>query len=301
MSKMNVVLNNTEEKEVIVNIPKGVNSVTITFESADNSFGKIGDSEPDEESLLSVVNTSDGSVGDNITLRNIETPDINYYPHLCLGDHVTYDQMTSISDGSFDKLPIGAYWSVYGIKYRIMAHDHYYGYNDITTHHVVVMPDTIYSLQKYNNSKTNNGGYINSNIKDYIDKNYDHYIINIFGDNHVLSHPHDLTDGVRNNGELTTVPETKAWLVNSWNLEGTDYSYVTKYDWKLGDMRQFPAFRYDPALKEESKYGEKTSPWWLSTSCSYNDVNFAFVSSEGTVLTDYGDSLIGVRPAFLVY
>ena len=66
-------------------------------------------------------------------------------------------------------------------------------------------------------------------------------------------------------------------------------------------MRQFPAFRYDPALKEESKYGEKTSPWWLSTSCSYNDVNFAFVSSEGTVLTDYGDSLIGVRPAFLVY
>lgn len=301
MSKMNVVLNNTEEKEVIVNIPKGINSVTITFESANNNFGKIGDSEPDEASLLSVVDTSDGSVGGNITLRHTKIVETEYDPELCLGDHVTDEQSASITNGSFNDLPIGAYWSVYGIKYRIMAHDHYYGYNGITAHHVVVMPDNVHFLHKYTLSGSNTGGYNASDIKDYITKYYNPYITSIFGDNHVLSHPHDLTSGTYDNGTLTTDIETKSFLINSYNLEGTDYSYVTKYEWKLGDLKQFPAFSYDTSLKKDNERDRKSNPWWLSTSCSYNTDYFAFVNSKGVVLTDSGDSVYGVRPAFLIH
>ena len=217
-----------------------------------------------------------------------------------LGDHVTVEQSANIVNGSFNGLLIGAYWTIDGTNYRIMAHDQFYGYNGIDKHHVVVMPDTIYSMQRYNDTDTNSGGYNSSVLKGYIENIYNPYIISKFGDTHILAHTHDLTSGNYFSGILTPTDNTKAWLINSYNLDGSKYSLETDYSWQDADKVQFPAFKYNTNLKITNHNGS-ASYWWLGSSRSYRSEYFCFVFSSGIVSYTYPSDSLGVRPAFLVY
>ena len=227
------------------------------------------------------------------------------YEEIYLGDHVTEEQSRNIANGSFNGLLLGSYWTIDGTNYRIMARDIYYAtgelqYHDVVNHHVVVMPDTIYSKQKYNNSDTNSGGYSSSILKSYIENTYNPYITNAFGENHILSHTHDLTSGSYNSGTLTPTANTKAWLINSYNVDGQKYQYETNYSWKPSDKLQFPAFRNNTSLKI-SKYNGSASYWWLGSSRSNASSHFCLVTSSGTVSYNFASGSRGVRPAFLLY
>lgn len=218
-----------------------------------------------------------------------------------LGDHVTKEQFSDIANGSFISLPIGSYWTINNINYRIMALDQFYGYNGINKHHVVIMPDTIiYNLESYNRFNRNRGGYCSSELKSRIENTYNTIIEFIFGSNHVLYHTHDLTSGNYNDGKLIPVVGTKAWLINSYNVNGIKYSCETEYDWQDADKVQFPAFKKDNSLKK-STYNGHDYGWWLGSSLSGNSCNFCLVNPSGTVSYNYASSSRGVRPAFLVY
>ena len=238
----------------------------------------------------------------NVKQENIEKTQIkkcNNTNNNYLGEHVTEEQSAAIARADFSKLPIGAYWTIDGTNYRIMAHDQFYGYNCISTHHVVVMPDDIYSMHNYNNRDINTGGYIASTLKSFIDTIYVPHIIRVFGENHVLSHMHDLTGGDYNNDVLRPL-KTVAWLINSYNITGSRNLYGTYYDWQDADRTQFPAFKKDSSLMI-SKYNGSTDYWWLGSSNSVSSGYFCLVTSSGAVDgTDASDS-DGVRPAFLVY
>ena len=246
------------------------------------------------------LNLNKNDLNTNEKHEEIDLNNFDKYGYVLLGDHVTEEQLASIADGSFNRLPLGAYWTINDVNYRIMAHDQFYGYNGITRHHVVVMPDTIFSLQQYNGSKNNNiGGYNSSSLKTYIENIYNNMITNIFRD-HILSHTHDLSSGIHTGGTLAPTDNTKAWLINSYNVNGSKYEYETTYNWQEADKVQFPAFKNDTTLKI-SNYDGHTYYWWLGSSGSDSSSYFCFVTSSG-MMDGYGaNGSRGVRPAFLVY
>ena len=225
------------------------------------------------------------------------------YEEIYLGDHITEEQSANIANGTFKGLPLGAYWTINNINYRIMARDIYYAtdtlqYHDVVNHHVVVMPDTIYSKQQYNSTETSSGGYASSSLKTYIENTYNPYITSIFGDNHILSHTHDLTAGTYRSGSIS-YRQTKAWLINSYNIDGYMYRYETFYSWKPSDVLQFPAFKGNTELK-----AGKGGSWWLGSSSSTYEGKFSYYNPNSSYLgMNYtgAHQSVGVRPAFLVY
>ena len=242
-------------------------------------------------------------------IENIGGSDLGNYQDISLGDHVTETQSANIANGRFKDLPLGAYWYMNNTKYRIMAQDQFYGYNGISTHHVVVMPTDSYGGSRYNayNNDTNVGGYVSSLLKTYVENSIYTMITNDFGENHILSHTHDLTSGTYNNGTLTPTTNTKAWLINSYNLNGSKYTNETNYNWQNADKVQFPTFYYNPDLKKLKYGGSIGRVWWLGTSANTSYRSFCYVDTGGSIGTagstyrysDYVD--VSVQPAFLVY
>lgn len=73
-----------------------------------------------------------------------------------LGSSVTSTQKARIADGSFTGLFVGDYWTINGIRYRIVDIDYWYGYGDpkLLTHHVVLMPDQKLSTARMHNANS---------------------------------------------------------------------------------------------------------------------------------------------------
>lgn len=81
-----------------------------------------------------------------------------------LGDEVTTDQYVAIAAGTFDDMYIGDYWTINGVNWRIAHFDYWLncGDTETTTHHVVVVPDTILYSAKMNETNVTTGGYTHS-------------------------------------------------------------------------------------------------------------------------------------------
>ena len=222
---------------------------------------------------------------------------------------ITKEQSANIANGSFDGLPIGFYWTVSDTRYVIMAHDQFYGYNGIDTHHVVVMPDRVYSREVFHNTNINlgssNGGYSSSTLNIQNTRLvYNYYLMNIFGMSHLLLHTHDLTSTRINqyNVNLYAAPNTIAWVINSYNIDGTKYQYENNYNWQDADKVQFPAFKNDSSLRTaKTTSGSGTDSWWLeSYSTATNGKDYCYVDTSGAVGITIHTSH-GLRPAFLIY
>ena len=223
-------------------------------------------------------------------IENVSEPDN-------IGDHVTETQSANIANGSFDGLPIGSYWKIDGTKYRIMDIDTFYGYNSISTHHVVVVPDEIYGTTRPYGTTDNGGSYLGSTIKTYIENTYNPYIISIFGNEHILTHLHDL-----NNYHSLVTYNVKAWLMNSYSLDGSRYTDEYLYSWKDADKRQFRGFNIDLNLRTgiNPNSGARSAYWLCTTRDSYAGYACS-VSYRGSVTASTTNSSLGVRPVFLVY
>ena len=61
-----------------------------------------------------------------------------------LGERVTDEQYSYISDGTFKDLFIGDYWTINGVNWRIAGFDYYLNSGDTNcaTHHAVIVPDS---------------------------------------------------------------------------------------------------------------------------------------------------------------
>ena len=79
----------------------------------------------------------------------------------------TAAQKSAIADGTFKNLFVGDYWTIGGVKYRIADFDYWLNTGQdnnslVTTHHLVIVPDTSLYSGYMNSTNTSVGGYHNS-------------------------------------------------------------------------------------------------------------------------------------------
>lgn len=230
------------------------------------------------------------------------------YVDKCLGDHITEEQSAAIARADFSELPIGSYWKLNVIKLRIMAHDQFYGYNDVSTHHVVVMADEMIDYTCYNLMNYNIGGYHATPVEGETNIAYSEKIINTIGYDHVLNHTHDITDSAGKCGKLKRSRNVRSWLINSYNVDGVKYEDETDYKWKDADKIQFPAFKYNPNLKKsrficDEDEDDEQRLWWLGTPCSKDEHSYCVVNYIGEIDDAPAATFFngGIRPASLIY
>lgn len=220
-----------------------------------------------------------------------------------LGSSLTDEQSAAIRDGSFRGMYLLDYWTINGVKWRIVAFDYYYGTGDKTcqTHHVVLVPDTQIDTSAYNSTDTTAGGYVGSDLyKTGLDKAKT-IITAAFGSGHILTHRNCLNNAVTNG-----IPSGSAWfdstveLMTEANVYGTKHWAPSEHgedsgvDFYIVDKSQYPGFAVAPSLQ--------TVPgqWlWLrdvsSASC------FALASGDGCANRNGASGVDGIRPAVCIY
>ncbi len=216
-----------------------------------------------------------------------------------LGNYLTDEQSAAITAGTFEDLYIGDYWTINSVNWRIAAFDYYYkcGDTSCTTHHVVIVPDTVLSTSQMNSSNTTEGGYVGSLMYTENLETVKEKIAAAFPD-HVLSKRIYLTNAVTSGH-----PSAGAWCDSTVDLMNEQMVYggaifmpiadgSTVYTNHRVEKSQLPLFALNPSM-----IGIRTT-WWLRdvVTAAY----FASVGSNGHAAYDYATGSLGVRPAFCI-
>lgn len=84
-----------------------------------------------------------------------------------LGTSVSSTQKTAISNGTFDDLFIGDYWSINSVNWTIADMDYFYNTGDasLTKHHLVMVPASNLTSAPMNDTNDTTGGYVNSKMR----------------------------------------------------------------------------------------------------------------------------------------
>jgi hypothetical protein len=205
----------------------------------------------------------------------------------------TSDQRSAISDGSFDGLFIGDYWTVNGRVYRIADFNYWKGTGDtdFNTNHVVLVPDNSFGNGQMNSTNTTTGAYVGSEM--YTDANS---VLNTartaiatdFGGylaSHKIYLPNAVTDGKESAGAWynSTVELMSEIMVYGCKIRNPGNFYTT-------EKSQLALFRLNPAMVN-LRYN-----YWLRdvVSATY----FARVANRGVADDSNASFSRGVRPAF---
>lgn len=218
-----------------------------------------------------------------------------------LGDKLTSAQSATIRDGEFEDLYIGDYWTIGGVNYRIAAFDYYYNCGDTacTTHHVVVVPDTVLYTAQMNSTNVTTGAYVGSAMYTTNLAQAKTTIANAFGTDHLLTIRQHFQNAATN-GYTTggTWYDAVVWLMNEINVYGCKVfgDCIQGTNWANRyyiDNTQYPLFAMNPRMIHTRQ------TYWLRDVAG--STGFAFVDYGG--FCSYTDSSysLGVRPAFLVY
>lgn len=216
-----------------------------------------------------------------------------------LGNTVTTAQYSAIKAGTFDDLYIGDYWTIGGVNYRIAAFDYYLNSGDTpcTTHHVVIVPDTVLYNHGMNDTNTTDGGYIGT-------KMYNNGLtqakttIKAAFSGHVLSHRLYFTYAVANGK-----PSFGNWYDSDVDLMCEQMVYGSGIFSTVSDgstvpanyrveKSQLPLFQHEPSRICNSNY------WWLRDVITATQ--FSIVGSDGLARYSPASESRGVRPAFCI-
>lgn len=218
-----------------------------------------------------------------------------------LGSEVTAAQWKAISDGAFEDLYIGDYWTINNVNWRIAHFDYWLNTGDTncTTHHAVIVPDTNLYTAKMNDENTVAGGYYNSKMRggaSYLVSgssnlyNAKVVIDTAFGSAHILSHRELLTNAVSGGNVsgwawydsiVDLMSEVMVYGHPTWSVSG----YETAIN-----KEQLALFRID-----HSRICNRAH-WWLRG--VYTDPRFTRVADAGVADYAAASSSFGVRPAF---
>ena len=235
-----------------------------------------------------------------------------------LGTTVTADQWAAIGAGTFDDLYIGDYWTINSVNWRIAAFDYWYkmGNVECTTHHVVIVPDTVLlagngtTTQWMNAEASTVGAYVGSGFyssydestKTAVDANGGKaqcvsMINSAFGADHILIHREILKNTVAGNYE-----SSGAWYDSTVELMSEQMVFGSRvfgscangtavpFLHTIGNS-QLPLFALDHSKICTRSY------WWLRDVAS--NTAFAYVGHEGTCnYRTANDKYCGVRPVF---
>lgn len=225
-----------------------------------------------------------------------------------LGTSLTSAQKTAISSGKFTDMYIGDYWVINGVTWRIAAFDYWYrcGDTDLTTHHVVIVPDSaLYNAQMHNTSSgqyesgsanTTEGGYVGSDMYKTNLEQAKTTIKEAFGEANILTHKEYLTNAV-SNGKASA----GAWYDSQVDLMNERMTYGNPVHTPANngttiptnytvDKSQLPLFAFRPDLIANR------ITYWLRDVVS--SAHFADVDGIGRANYANASNSFGVRPAF---
>lgn len=216
-----------------------------------------------------------------------------------LGDKLTDAQSAAIRDGSFKDLWLGDYWTIDGVNYRIMDFDYWYQSGDTacTTHHVVVVPDTVLYNAQMNTTNVTTGGYNGSAMRTSNLNSAKATIKNAFGASHILSHRELLTNAVSNGNSSGW-----AWFDADIELMSEHMVYGARV-WGGGVHVGYDVGNAKSQLSGFKARGDmehtRSGWYWLRDVCSATD--FCHVGGNGSASDYSASSSSGVRPAFPIY
>ena len=215
-----------------------------------------------------------------------------------LGDSVTDEQWEEIQSGRFHGLFIGDYWTIGDVNWRIAHFDYWYNFGDTacTTHHAVIVPDSILYTAQMNTSNVTTGGYKGSRMYTANLATAKSTINNAFGSSHILNHRELITNAVTNgyasggSWEDSTVElMTEEMVYGTIEFKNIVNGTAVPYSYTIGQsqLRLF-AFNREAICNR--------SGWWLRdvVSAAY----FAVVGGNGDCYGSNASNSRGVRPAF---
>lgn len=264
----------------------------------------------DQTSLIAAINEVFGLAGTNAddikTLKELtkmlgqtgaSRANSFIYEH-DLGTSFTAEQSADIRAGKFEKVRTGGYWTINGRKYWAAHADYRYrcGDTELTTHHMLVIPDKSFYNHVMNDTNDTTGSYYGSKMKTEGLANALATIKADFGADHILTHRVILPNAVSNgassgwawyDSQIDLMNEKMAYGSHAWG-GGSQNGYDTGID-----KSQLALFQARPDLITNREN------WWLRDVPSAT--HFCVVSDYG--YADYWSASlsVGVRPAFLIY
>ena len=222
------------------------------------------------------------------------------YRGTSLGTSITSAQSSAISNGTFDDMFVGDYWTINGVTWRIADIDPYYRCCETALpHHVAVIPDTSLYTAAFNATNDTSTGYVASAIRENIKgtdgsaSGAEAKFKSAFGNDHVLSYRNMYPTTYDSNGNATAFAWADACveLMNEIEAYGTNVWSNSGYEVGLS-KRQFALFRLSP------RFLNIRTSYWLRTIRSATSacvVNYYGVADGYAAGSSYG-----VRPFALI-
>ena len=215
-----------------------------------------------------------------------------------LGTSFTAEQSADIRSGKFDKVRVGGYWTINGRKYWAAHADYrlHCGDAELTTHHMLVIPDKSFYNGVMNDTNVTTGSYYGSKMKTSGLANALATVKADFGADHILTHKVLLANAVSNG-----LSSGWAWYGSQIDLMNEKMVYGS-YAWGGGsqnghdtgtDKSQLALFQARPDLITNREN------WWLRDVTSA--ASFCRVDGSGFAGAWNASNSFGVRPAFLIY
>lgn len=219
-----------------------------------------------------------------------------------LGSSLTAAQSQAITNGTFDDLFIGDYWTIGGVNYRIASFDYYYGKYNFNKHHAIIVPDTTLYNQRMEASSITTNGYAGSEMFLTGLNNALTTIQNAFGANHVLEHNLIFTSASQNGRPSSnTTKAVKLEIMDEVMVYGThimaarpDPQGGTFNPWYTLATSQLNLFTMRPDLIR----AQNNNSYWLRD--IVYAASFAYVNDYGYADYYYANYNVGVRPAFAI-
>ena len=219
------------------------------------------------------------------------------YEH-SLGTSFTAEQSADIRAGKFELVRTGGYWTINGRKYWAAHADYrlHCGDTELTTHHMLVIPDRSFYNGVMNDTNVTTGAYYGSKMKTSGLADALATIKADFGADHILTHRAMLANAVSNGASSGW-----SWYDSQIDLMNEKMVYGS-YAWGGGaqngfdtgiDKSQLALFQARPDLITNRE------SWWLRDVRSA--AGFCSVGGGGNAGIWDASSSIGVRPAFLIY
>ena len=264
----------------------------------------------DKSGIIAAVNEVFGMAGNNA--KSIETINgfiealkadgaarANALPYeYDLGTSFTAEQSADIRSGKVNKVRVGGYGAINGRKYWAAHADYrlHCGDTELTTHHMLVIPDKSFYDGVMNDTNVTTGGYSGSKMKTSGRANALATVKADFGADHILTHRIMLTNAVSNGAGSGW-----AWYDSQIDLMNEHMVYGS-YAWGGGsqnghdtgaDKTQIALFQARPDLISNRQN------WWLRDVRSA--AHFCGVYATGHAADWDASNSVGVRPAFLIY
>lgn len=229
-----------------------------------------------------------------------------------LGNIRTPGQTLAIESGRFEDMYLGDYWEINGVIWRIMGFDVFWdcGDNPLSSHHVVVVPDTnLYNCKWNETANTTDGGpnggigyagsFVRANIKSSVNgaaEGAELKVIAAFGSGHVLSYRTIYPSAYDTDGNATTFAnfDARVELMSEAMVYGSQIftGNGRGNGFEAGiEKTQLPGFRVNPRLIKSADY-------WLRN--PYSKLSVCEVGTYGNATRAYANNEKGIRPFALI-